>query len=708
MPITVEGKRMVRLFLSGSESAAHGVRLARVPVISAYPISPNVNIIATLAEMVSEGELDAEFINVEGEHSAASVISGASAAGSRAFTASCGFGLAYMHEVLWMASGMALPIVVAVASRALGKTLECDLSDMSAERDASFLHFYAENAQEVVDSIIMAYRVSEHPEVLLPSLVCLEGYRLTHTYEPVDIPGQDAVDRFLPPYRPKHAFLDPKYPIMLGSTSVPYYSQFKYAQHEALLRAKDVLKDTFREFDDIFGRSYDLVEAYKADDADMVIVALGSMAGVIRETVDEYRNRGVKLGMLKIRMFRPFPEEDIRRALKGVGKILVVDRFNSPGAHGVAYTELRSALYREDSLISSLIIGSAELYHEDVRKIVDMALDRNEEFEEWYIRDIPDAEIDASGWDNYQALCRGETVEREDLKDIRSSIAPGTSACQGCAPLLAMRNVVDAMGEDAVCIYATGCMQAVSSRFPRVGWNMASVHFCFTNVASAASGVEAAFRQKGKETSVLVFGGDGALSDIGLQPLSGAIERGHDITYVCYDNEAYMNTGVQRSGTTTFSARTKTTPRGKEMQRKDLTKIMEAHGIYVATALPCFPGDLVNKVQKGKSIKGPAFIHVLCPCPVGWEFDPSISVKLSRLAFETGAWVLYEYEDGVRTVSRLPKRRAPIKEYIKPQGRFSHLSPDQIAEMQKEVDKRFQALTSSRPDGLQRLIDKPG
>ncbi len=687
---------MSRMFLSGSEAATEGVKLSRVQVISAYPISPNVNVIGTLSEMVNDGELDAEFVNVEGEHSAASVIAGASAAGSRAFTASCGQGIAFMHEMLWMASGMALPIVIGVTSRGIGlpQTLACDFSDVASERDASILHFYTESAQEVVDSIIMAYKVSEHPDVLLPSFVCLEGYRLTHTYEPVDVPSQEAVDEFLPPYQPKHAFLDPKYPIMQGTGTVEFFSHFKYAQHEALIRAKSVLKDTFKEFGQKFGRDYDLVESYRVDDADMVLVVLGTMAGVIREVVDEYREKGVKLGMLKIRIFRPFPDEEIRQALKGVGKVLVVERFNSPGSHGVTYTELRSALYREKPLVSAMVITSAELYHEDVRKIVDMGLDRNDEFEEWYIEDIPDKVLQAGGWDNYQAICQGKEVEREDVKDIKSYIAPGTTACQGCAPLLALRHIADAMGDDAVCVYATGCMQTVTSGFPLVGWNMASAHFCFTNVASAGSGVEAAFKQKGSDTKVLVLGGDGALADIGFQPLSGAVERGHDITYVCYDNEAYMNTGVQRSSTTSYQARTKTTPGGKQEFKKDIARIMEAHGIYVATALPCFPGDLVKKIEKANSIKGPAFVHVLCPCPTGWEFDPSISIQLSRLAFETGSWVLYEYENGERTISRLPKERKPVEEYLKLQGRFSKLTDEHLAVIQKEVDERFEALTS--------------
>jgi pyruvate ferredoxin oxidoreductase beta subunit len=251
------------------------------------------------------------------------------------------------------------------------------------------------------------------------------------------------------------------------------------------------------------------------------------------------------------------------------------------------------------------------------------------------------------------------------------------------------------MGDNAVTVFATGCMQAIASVYPFSGWNVAAAHYCFNNTAAAASGVESAFRHQHKDHDVLVYGGDGGLGDIGFQALSGAIERGHNITYVCYDNEAYMNTGVQRSGTTPWMATTKTTPAGKSMIRKDLSKIMEAHGIYVATALPCFPADVARKIQKARDIDGPAFVHLLAPCPTGWEFDPAIAIELSRLAYETGIWVLYEFEDGQRTITKVPKTRKPVEVYLKKQGRFSHLTQEQILEIQQIVDERFEQLVGS-------------
>lgn len=687
---------MTKRFLSGSEAAAYGAKLARVEVISAYPISPNTGVISTLSNMVSNKDLKAAFVNVEGEHSAASVCAGAVSAGSRAFTATCGQGIAFMHEVLWMASGMALPFVIAVTNRGIGapQTLAADYSDSLSERDASILQFYTEDAQEVLDSVLIAYRICEHQEVLLPGFVSLEGYRLTHTYEDVDIPDQELVDRFLPSYDPKHAFFDPKYPILQGTGGGNnVYSYMKYEQHKAMVRARDVIPQVYEEFYQTFGKRYSSIEAENLEGADLVVVGMGSMMSVAREVKRSYEENGLKIGLVKIRCFRPFPDEEIKAALSKAKKIMVVDRFNSPGAHGVTLMEIKSCLYPGRMSISGFIVAAADLSPQDFHNMIDVALDREEQFEEWYDIKMPDELKKIAGWDNFKQLQEGKIKVLE--KKVKQALAPGTSACQGCVPLLATRQVLEGMGDNTACIYATGCMQAVTSSYPNAAWNLPSAHYCFTNAASAASGVEAAFQMQNRDLDVLVYGGDGGLADIGFQALSGAIERGHNITYICYDNEAYMNTGVQRSGTTPWMASTKTTPNGKPNKRKDLDRIMEAHGIYVATALPNFPADLSRKIKKARDMKGPAFIHLLCPCPTGWEFDPAIAIEIGRLAFETGIWVLYEYENGHRTITRLPKSKKPVEEYLKRQGRFSHLTAQDIIEIQKDVDKRYAELTGS-------------
>ena len=330
----------MKMYLSGSESLAHGVRLSRVDVISAYPITPNTLVLDALSSMVDSGELDADSINAESEIGSMNVCSGATAAGLRAFTCTCAQGLAYMKEMLWMASGMALPVVIGDTSRAIGspQTFSSDFSDTLSERDASFLQYYCENAQEALDATIMAYKIGENENVLLPSMVVIEGFRLSHTYEQVDVPDQELVDRFLPRYNPKHAFVDPKYPIMQGgpALSTSTFDSLKYQQFTAQQRAKGIIRETCKEFADLFGRDYHgLTEGYKLDDAEMVVVAMGSVVGIIRDMVDEYREKGHKIGMLKLRCFRPFPKEDIREGLKSARKVLVLDRATSPGSDGI-------------------------------------------------------------------------------------------------------------------------------------------------------------------------------------------------------------------------------------------------------------------------------------------------------------------------------------------------------------------------------------
>jgi len=692
---------MSEVFLSSSETAAYAAKLARVKVVSAYPITPNTGVIGKLTELIETGQMDARSVNVEGEPSAASVCAGACSAGLRSFTATCGQGLAFMHEVLWMASGMALPLVVAVTSRGIGtpQTIVSDFSDIMSERDASYLQYYSENAQEVIDSIIMAYKIGENEKVLLPSFVCLEGFRMTHTYEPVDMPDQEMVDKFLPDYSPKHAFYDADYPILQGTAAVYDFTYRKYQQHRSLINAKDVIREACQDFEKIFGRKYSLVEPFMMDDAEVVIISMGCSSAVAKKIVKEYRANGIPIGALKIRVFRPFPDEEIKEALSKVKKVIVFDRFNSPGAHGVLYTEIKSALYDYKPVISNFVIGHFDIYSYEMKGMVDKALEREDSFEEWYNISQPIATVpnefwnELSGINNYEKLKKGEKVERKDVADTTDFLGKGLNLCAGCTLLLACRKILSILGKNTVVPYATSCLMAATSHALMAGWKLPAGHYCFDNVASAASGIKVALEMMGKDYTVLAVGGDGGIADIGLQALSGSVERGHKIIYACFDNEAYMNTGAQRSSTTSYLAQTKTTITGKNEQKKDIAKIMEAHGIYVATALPSYLPDLEKKVLKAKEVDGPAFLHILCPCPTGWMFDPALGIEVSRLAFETGLWLLYESENGKRTISKLPKNRKPVEEYLKLQQRFAHLTPTQIGEIQKQVDKRFEDLT---------------
>jgi len=287
----------------------------------------------------------------------------------------------------------------------------------------------------------------------------------------------------------------------------------------------------------------------------------------------------------------------------------------------------------------------------------------------------------------------------------KEGFAPGHRACIGCGEALAVRLACKAIGPNAIVANATGCMEVVSSQFPYTSWCMPWIHTLFENTAAVASGVEAALKamiRKGKRpdkgVKVVAMAGDGGTSDIGIQALSGALERGHDLLYICFDNEAYMNTGIQRSSATPFGASTTTSPAGTRSMgqstwKKNMPAIAAAHDIpYVATACPSYPFDLMDKVAKGVAVNGPAYVHILSVCPTGWRCAPDLSVRIGRLAVETGIFPLYEIEDGKYKLSLdLPTLR-PIEDYFNLQGRFRHLSETMLIKIQDKVNEDYARL----------------
>ena len=300
-------------------------------------------------------------------------------------------------------------------------------------------------------------------------------------------------------------------------------------------------------------------------------------------------------------------------------------------------------------------------------------------------------------------------INLKELSKKQSLWAAGHRSCAGCAPALVMRQVLLAANDTPmVCSCSTGCMEVCSSIYPQTAWRCSFIHTAFENSAATISGVEAAYRafkKQGKideEIKFIGFGGDGGTYDIGLQSLSGAMERRHNMLYVCYDNEAYMNTGVQRSSATPVGAHTNTSPAGKvkggkEQSRKDLAACMVAHDVpYVATASPHNPRDLMAKVQKALAVDGPAFMLILAPCPVGWHYKPQDSIKIARLAVETCFWPLYEVENKKYTINYKPKEKLPITEWTQMQRRFRHLSQPMFAHLlerlQAESDAKWAEL----------------
>jgi len=301
--------------------------------------------------------------------------------------------------------------------------------------------------------------------------------------------------------------------------------------------------------------------------------------------------------------------------------------------------------------------------------------------------------------------------------------ARGHRACQGCGEVLALRLACKAVGSNLIAVSATGCMEIVSSPYPQTAWNVPWLHVAFENAASVASGVEAGLkalirkgRIKDQGAKVVAFAGDGGTADIGMQALSGALERGHDFTYICLDNEAYMNTGIQRSSSTPYGAMTTTSPPGKKSKgqmtwKKNMAMIAAAHNIpYVATASPAFHLDLMNKVKKAVTAPGPAYVHIYSPCPTGWRCGPEMSIETARLVVQTRIFPLYEVIDGRFVLSRDIKKSKPVEEYLQSQRRFRHLGPEDIAYIQQRVDRDWERLLAlvkaTNPDSGEEAVSE--
>ena len=287
------------------------------------------------------------------------------------------------------------------------------------------------------------------------------------------------------------------------------------------------------------------------------------------------------------------------------------------------------------------------------------------------------------------------------LKELPTTelFGPGHRMCTGCGPAATTRMTMKALQKPAIIVNATGCLEVASTIYPETAWKVPWVHTLFENVAAVAAGIEASLQKEGKADTVdiVAFGGDGGTFDIGIQALSGALERKHDFTYICYDNEAYMNTGIQRSGATPYGASTTTTPAGSKIPgkmdaKKDLIGICVAHGVeYAATASMAYWNDYITKVRKAAAVKGPAVIHVLAPCPLGWRFETSETVKLAKLAVQTRYFPVYEVENGTYKLSVKVPKPVPLEEFLKPQGRFRHLFAPEFASHLEELKRQVES-----------------
>jgi len=368
-----------RVGMEVSIAAAEAVKQCNVDVISAYPITPQTHVVEYLSELVANGELDAEFFCVESEHSALSVCVGASATGARSFTCTSSQGLALMSEITYIASALRLPIVMIIANRALSAPISIwnDHSDVMSIRDCGWIQFFAENGQDVYDQVFCAYRLAEDKEVLLPVIINMDGFTLSHVIEPIELIDQEKIDQFLPTYKPILS-LHPDRPVTMGGIALPaIFTETKKAQEVAIKSSMPKILETWKAFGDMTGRYYNPVETYKTEDAETILVIMGSYGETASVAVDMMREEGRSVGLVKIRLWRPFPFEEFKKATQNAKQLVVVDRAVSVGAGGPVASEVKAALYGEDQRPSVYNfvagLGGRDVAPQDFIKMVDKA-----------------------------------------------------------------------------------------------------------------------------------------------------------------------------------------------------------------------------------------------------------------------------------------------------------------------------------------------
>ncbi len=380
----------IRERMSGNEAVAYAIKQINPDVMPAFPITPSTEIPQMVSTFIANGEIDTEFIPVESEHSSMSATMGASAAGARALTATSSCGLAYMWELLYVAASDRLPLVLALVNRALTGpiNINCDHSDSMGARDAGWIQIYAENNQEAYDNFIQSFRISEHPDVMLPFMACQDGFITSHAVENIELIETDKVKAFVGDYNPENYLLNADMPMAVGPYATsPFYMETKMNQRIAMQNAKKVIMDVAEEFEKISGRKYGFFEEYMLDDAEIAIVIMGSAAGTTKDAIDALRAKGIKAGLLKIRVFRPFPGEEIAEALKHVKAVAILDRAESFSAcGGPVGSEVKAAMFDAGVNVKAVnyfygiggrdyTVESATEVFEDLMKIADGSIE---------------------------------------------------------------------------------------------------------------------------------------------------------------------------------------------------------------------------------------------------------------------------------------------------------------------------------------------
>lgn len=718
-------------FASGNEMATMAIRQIGYDLMGYYPITPSTQIAENLDLMKAEGKTDLIMIAAEGEHSAAGICYGAAVGGGRVINATSANGLLYAIEQFPVQSGTRYPMVMNVACRTVSGPLSIkgDHSDIMYLLNAGWPILFAHSAQQVYDFNIIALKLAE--AVRLPVAVAYDGFFTSHQKRRcLRFEHDEDVRAFIGEKKEPYPFLDLDNPITVGSyMNEPDLINNRYQLHLAMEEAVRLLPGIFGEYGALCGRNYEWCEGYCHEDAEILLVLLGSSFDTAVVAVDRLRKQGKKAGILTLTALRPFPEKEIAKKLRHAAHILIADRQDSYGAGGGNLSlEIRAALQKYGCIgkVKNLVygLGGKDFYVEDALAMFDMA--EREEIPAYYGVEKGDpkrAEQEKKSF--FAPLSREKTQIFADSGQAAAGpinrtaampkrLAPGHGACPGCGIPVNVNMLLRAIEDPVVLLFQTGCGMIVTTPYPKTSFKVPYLHNLFQNGAATLSGLaEICYRKQEKgeipkgDIVFIMVSGDGGM-DIGMGSALATALRGHRLLLFEYDNGGYMNTGYQLSYSTPKGARSSTShvgscQYGKQYFHKDMPGLMAAANIpYVATVAESNPVDFIKKAAKAADYakkEGCAYVKAISACPLNWNDPPNKERRVIEAAVDCCYFPLYEVEQGITTLSYDPVKsgkKIPVLDWLSMMGRTKHLKKEEYREvaesLQEEVDRRFACL----------------
>lgn len=738
----------VTAFESGNEAAAMAATQINYHIMGYFPITPSTEIAQILDQKKAQGLHDIKLIAADGEHGSAGICYGAAMSGARVINATSANGFMYMLEQLPVQSGTRFPMVMNLVTRAISGPLDIrgDHSDLYYALNTGWIILTASTPQAAYDMNIMALKLSEHADVRLPVIVAYDGFFTSHQKRKLSyFKDAKTVQAFIGEQPPVgfDDVADPSHPItvgahMNGDDLLNNHYQLSCA-HD---RAAKVFEQIAAEYERLSGRSYPTLDLYKMEDAEVALFLINSAAENAKDIVDKLRTQGIKAGVVRPNIIRPFPAEELRAALRNVKALLVGERADSYGGQGGNMThEIRSALKldpQNKTIVLSRVfgLGGKDFYPEDAEAFFHLAIEAMEQGkaakpfdyyghvpgdEEHQLKPVMSPKYGDAFKSGLIHVTRDETTEKLKVKmpPLRSltakpkRLAPGHGACPGCSAITALELFYKGIEGDVVTLFQTGCAYVVTAGYPFTSHKQTFIHNLFQNGAATVSGVVEAFwerKRRGEidvsdDVTFVMVTGDGGL-DIGMGPAIGAALRNHRMIILEYDNEGYMNTGSQLSYSTPLGHMTSTSgvgkkQKGKAFHHKDTPQIMAATNIpYVFTGVESFPQDLIMKAAKAQwyaQHEGLVYGKILSTCPLNWRSEDPKGTKILKAAVDSCFFPLYEVEHGATTITYNPEvknARVPVQDWLKMMGKTKHMLADDelLGTFEEEVERRWERL----------------